>query len=54
MRSRIHTLRTRADLQNYIEKDRLLEEYGGILNFDLQAWISSTVLQEVESSDAIA
>ena len=54
MRSRIHTLKSRADLHNYIEKDRLLEEYGGILNFDLQAWISSTVLQEVESSDVVA
>jgi len=54
MRSRIHTLKSRADLHDYIEKDRLLEEYGGILNFDLQAWISSTVLQEVESNDVVA
>ena len=54
MRSRIHTMKSRADLHKYIEKDRLLEEYGGILNFDLQAWISSTVLQEVESSDVVA
>ena len=50
MRPRIHILKTNAALHEFIEKDRLPEEYGGINNFDLQSWISSTVLQEVEMS----
>ena len=50
MRSRIHILKNKVDLHEYIEKDRLLEEYGGIYGFDLQAWISSTVLNEVEGT----
>jgi len=48
MRSRIHFLKDKGALQEYIEKDRLLEEDGGIYNFDLQSWISSTFLHEVE------
>ena len=50
MRSRIHILKNKVDLHEYIEKDRLPEEYGGIYAFDLQAWISSTVLNEVEGT----
>ena len=50
MRQRIHILKNKVELHEYIEKDRLLEEYGGIYGFDLQAWISSTVLNEVECS----
>jgi len=48
MRSRIHLLKDKTALFEFIEKDRLLEEDGGIYNFDLQTWISSTVLDEVE------
>eukprot|EP00580_Thalassiosira_gravida_P017968 CAMPEP_0201666194 /NCGR_PEP_ID=MMETSP0494-20130426/7107_1 /ASSEMBLY_ACC=CAM_ASM_000839 /TAXON_ID=420259 /ORGANISM="Thalassiosira gravida, Strain GMp14c1" /LENGTH=729 /DNA_ID=CAMNT_0048145307 /DNA_START=1683 /DNA_END=3872 /DNA_ORIENTATION=- len=48
LRSRIHFLRDKTALLEFIEKDRLLEEDGGIYNFDLQSWISSTVLEEVE------
>ena len=50
MRSRIHILKDKEALHEFIEKDRLLEEYGGIYNFDLQNWISSTYMQEVEDS----
>mmetsp|Transcript_29030 Transcript_29030/g.61799 ORF Transcript_29030/g.61799 Transcript_29030/m.61799 type:complete len:581 (-) Transcript_29030:33-1775(-) len=49
MRSRIHFLKDKVALHEYIEKDRLLEEDGGIYNFDLQSWISTTFLHEVGS-----
>jgi len=48
IRSRIHFLKNKTALSEFIEEDRLLEEDGGIYNFDLQAWISSIVLQELE------
>mmetsp|Transcript_4002 Transcript_4002/g.8816 ORF Transcript_4002/g.8816 Transcript_4002/m.8816 type:complete len:724 (+) Transcript_4002:14-2185(+) len=48
LRARIHFLRDKTALLEFIEKDRLLEEDGGIYNFDMQSWISSTVLEEVE------
>ena len=50
MRSRIHFLKSTVALSEYIEKDRLLVEDGGIYHFDLQEWISATVLREVETA----
>jgi len=51
MRSRVHFLKDKAALLEFIEKDRLLEEDGGIYNFDLQSWVAATVLNEVESQN---
>ncbi|KAL9181114.1 hypothetical protein ACHAXT_009919 [Thalassiosira profunda] len=48
MRARIHYLKDKAALGEFIEEERLLEEDGSISNFDVQQWISSTVLHEVE------
>lgn len=47
LRERIHLLKDKAALSEYIDEDRLLEEDGGIYNFDLQAWISTTLSAEV-------
>jgi hypothetical protein len=47
LRERIHLLKDKAALAEYIDEDRLLEEDGGIYNFDLQSWISSTLAAEV-------
>jgi hypothetical protein len=46
MQTRIHFLKNKSALYEYIEKDVLLEVYS----FDIQSWISSTVMHEVESS----
>jgi hypothetical protein len=40
-------LKDKAALSDYIDKDRLLEEDGGIYSFDLQSWISTTLSAEV-------
>lgn len=48
MRTRIQFLKDKTALFKFIERDRLLEEDGGIYNFDLQSWISSTMLAEVD------
>ena len=47
LRERIHILKDKAALSEYIDEDRLLEEDGGIYNFDLQSWISTTLAAEV-------
>lgn len=47
LRERIHLLKDKAALSEYIDGDRLLEEDGGIYSFDLQAWISNTLAAEV-------
>lgn len=47
LRERIHLLKDKAALSEYIDEDRLLEEDGGIYNFDLQSWISTTLAAEV-------
>eukprot|EP00970_Alexandrium_tamarense_P015482 scaffold5185_cov198-Alexandrium_tamarense.AAC.30 len=49
LRERIHFVNDRGALVEFIEKDRLLEEDGGIFSFDLQSWISSTLLRELEN-----
>jgi hypothetical protein len=51
IRSRTHYLKNKTALAEVIENERLLEEDGGTTNFDLQQWISSTVLHEVEQLD---
>jgi hypothetical protein len=47
LRERIHLLKDKSALSEYIDEDRLLEEDGGIYNFDLQSWISTTLAAEV-------
>lgn len=49
LRERIFFLKEKSALYDYIEKDRLLEQDGGtLINFDVQLWISSTILREIE------
>mmetsp|Transcript_10929 Transcript_10929/g.22334 ORF Transcript_10929/g.22334 Transcript_10929/m.22334 type:complete len:658 (-) Transcript_10929:14-1987(-) len=49
LRERIFFLKEKSALYDYIEKDRLLEQDGGtLMNFDVQLWISSTMLKEIE------
>jgi hypothetical protein len=47
LRERIHFLKDKSALSEYIDEDRLLEDDGGIFCFDLQTWISSTLSAEV-------
>ncbi|KAL7468326.1 hypothetical protein ACHAXS_008534 [Conticribra weissflogii] len=49
LRERIFFLKEKIALYEYIEKDRLLEQDGGtLMNFDVQLWISSILLREIE------
>ena len=47
LQERIHILKEKATLSEYIDEDRLLEEDGGIHNFDLHSWISAILSAEV-------
>ena len=47
LQERIFILKEKAALSEYIDKDRLLEEDGGIYNFDLHSWIAAILSAEV-------
>lgn len=46
MQTRVHFFKNKSTLYEYIEKDMVLKVYS----FDMQSWISSTFMHEVESS----
>ena len=46
MQTRVHFVKNKSTLYEYIEKDMVLKVYS----FDMQSWISSTFMHEVESS----